>query len=304
MALAELIPFPSRPNAQQAIARFLASHWPATAATYAKALQLVPLAVNGTRDVASVPWGELDHAALSHVRERLAALGYATATVNRTVRTVRSLARELAREGVITRDQLGGILEVRDIRAEWSPHRVGRCLPQDEQTALLRAAAARTHAPRFAQAVVVLMLAGGLRKAECAGFLMGDLSDYDRATGRLLVRHGKGRKQRTVFFAGEAKAILDRFVTGDDRGGRYRKLDTSSINHLLERLRDEAGVVAFTPHDCRRTFISTLIDRKVDIVTVQEIAGHASVRQTAAYDRRGEDRKREAAFDPFAEATS
>lgn len=137
----------------------------------------------------------------------------------------------------------------------------------------------------------------------CAGFLMGDLSDYDRATGRLLVRHGKGRKQRTVFFAGEAKAIFDRFVTGDDRGGRYRKLDTSSINHLLERLRDEAGVVAFTPHDCRRTFISTLIDRKVDIVTVQEIAGHASVRQTAAYDRRGEERKREAAFDPFAEVT-
>lgn len=299
MALAELIPFPARPSAQQAIARWLASHWPATAATYAKALQLVPLAVNGTRDVASVPWHELDHAALSHVRERLSARRYATATVNRTVRAVRSLARELAREGVITREQLCGILEVRDIRAEWSPHRVGRCLEQHEQAALLRAAADQPHAPRFLQAMVVLMLAGGLRRAECSAFLMSDLSDYDQATGRLLVRHGKGRKQRTVFFTAGPKAILDAFVQADDRGERYRRLKNSTIYDLLERLREQAGVKSFTPHDCRRTFISTLINRKVDIVTVQELAGHASVRQTAAYDRRGVERLRDAAFDPF-----
>ena len=50
----------------------------------------------------------------------------------------------------------------------------------------------------------------------------------------------------------------------------------------------------FSPHDLRRTLLTELQDRGVDLSTAAGIAGHANVTTTAAYDRRGDDAKRSA----------
>ena len=47
-----------------------------------------------------------------------------------------------------------------------------------------------------------------------------------------------------------------------------------------------------TPHDLRRTFATRLIDKNVDLVTVKNLMGHASITTTSLYDRRGEEAMR------------
>jgi integrase len=152
----------------------------------------------------------------------------------------------------------------------------------------------------------------GLRRAELAALSLGDY-DPDECVVKIL---GKRNKQRLVPVVGGAQAALDAWVLvrGDSpgalllpsrKGGKLVRDEEASGELLgmtaqalylilIERAR-KAGVVHFSPHDFRRTFVGDLLDRGADIATVQKLAGHANVTTTARYDRRGETAKRKAA---------
>ena len=55
-----------------------------------------------------------------------------------------------------------------------------------------------------------------------------------------------------------------------------RRLSEEAIYRICARRAREAGVPPFTPHDMCRTYISTLLDRGVDLSIVSKPIGHAS----------------------------
>ncbi len=73
-----------------------------------------------------------------------------------------------------------------------------------------------------------------------------------------------------------------------------RRLAAQAVAVVCAARAQEAGLFPFTPHDMRRTFISTLLEAGADIATVQQLAGHEDPATTSRYDRRGEDAKRKA----------
>ena len=134
------------------------------------------------------------------------------------------------------------------------------------------------------------------------------MADLDVDTGELKVL-GKGGKQRLVHLcSGGLQAVIDwldvrgategPLVVPVLKGGRIqlgRRMTPQALYERLRRLGAAAGVQAFSPHDLRRSFVSDLLDRGVDISTVQQLAGHAAVTTTQRYDRRPERVKRQAA---------
>lgn len=56
----------------------------------------------------------------------------------------------------------------------------------------------------------------------------------------------------------------------------------------------EAEVTDVHFHDLRRTFISDLLDKGVDIATVAKLAGHSNPQTTMRYERRKMETRRRA----------
>src|SRR5215469_11894435 len=57
---------------------------------------------------------------------------------------------------------------------------------------------------------------------------------------------------------------------------------------------EKAGIEGVTWHTLRHTFASRLVDRGVDIVTVQQLLGHSSITVTMRYTHTNLDSKRTA----------
>ncbi len=72
-------------------------------------------------------------------------------------------------------------------------------------------------------------------------------------------------------------------------------MTTQAVYNLLKARGIQAGLADFSPHDFGRTFVGDMLERGVDIVTVQKIASHASVTTTGRYNRRPEKVKQDTA---------
>jgi integrase len=200
-------------------------------------------------------------------------------------------------------EELARAIDLEPVRGS-TPLR-GRALEAHE-VARLFDACMRDRSPAGPRDAVILALglAAGLRRAEIAALAV---SDVDLA-GEVVRVLGKGRKVREVPIKGgtlEALRAWFRCRGGEPgplvspvrKGGRVSlaALAPAAVLRICEKRGDEAGLRGFSPHDLRRTYISVLLDRAVDLATAADLAGHASPNTTKRYDRRGERARHAAA---------
>lgn len=277
---------------------------PASRRTMRAALDAIAeIVTSGQLDALACPWGQLRYQHTAAIRARLAER-YSPASANKHLAALRGVLREAWRLGQIGAEDYHRTIDLAPVRGDRLP--AGRELTAGELRALFGACAAdATAAGSRDAAMIAILYAGGLRRSEAVGL---DVADYDAATGALRVLRGKGNKARAVYLNNGARDAVDAWlpVRGAEPGallvpinkaGRItiRRLSAQAVYDVLRRRGDEAGVSAFSPHDCRRSFVSHLLEAGADISAVQKLAGHASVTTTARYDRRGERAKRKAA---------
>jgi integrase len=250
----------------------------------------------------AVPWASLRYQHTAAIRAQLQER-YAPATANKLLAALRRVLKEARRLRQISADDYDLAIDVRTIRAERLPR--GRQLADAEVVALMRVCADDLTPAGARDAALIALLRGtGMRRAEVVAL---DLADYDPNTGAIIVRSGKGRKDRMVYAPAGARSALDEWIAvrgsasgplfyGIVKGGALvvRRLAAQAAAVVCASRAREAGVAPFTPHDMRRTFISGLLDAGADIATVQRLAGHEDPATTSRYDRRGEAAKQRA----------
>lgn len=250
-------------------------------------------------------WTVLRYEHTSAIRALLVSRQLAPSTANRHLAALRGVLRECWRLGYVGVEDYQRAVDLEPVRGSRLPR--GRALEAGEIDRLFQACATdrpATSATRDA-ALLAVLYGAGLRRAEAIAL---DLVDYDSRAGTLKVR-GKGNKERLAHVGAGGRAALDDWI--DIRGsasgplfwpvhrsgriGPPRRLSAQSVLYLAQRRADDGGVAKFSPHDLRRSFVSDLLDRGVDLSTAQQLAGHAQVQTTARYDRRGEEAKSKAA---------
>lgn len=273
-------------------------------ASTAGALRAVLRAVGAPEDVAKhperFPWHEVRYQHVAAMRAAMLARvpRPAPATVNARLSAVRSVVREARKLGLVPPAEAERVLDVASVPGVREPP--GRALERREVMALVRAPLRGATAVRDRAIAAVLTMAG-LRVSELAAL---DLADYDAAGGTVLA-DGKGNKQRRVpvhpllaealaaWTAARGDAPGPLFPGRPTREGPGR-LTRQTIARALTMRAREAGLAHASPHDGRRTFISEVIDATHDLSVAARLAGHADVKTTMLYDRRGERAERAA----------
>ncbi len=140
-------------------------------------------------------------------------------------------------------------------------------------------------------AILLLLLDTGMRRAELEGL---EVEDINLDTGRAMIRHGKGRKQRVVPFSPSTANVIGSYLgkyrgtnTGRlflsiDRGRGRKPLNKYHLGTLFRRLGDRTGVHA-NPHRFRHTFATWAIEAGAREIDVQYLLGHSTAVMTRRY---------------------
>jgi len=249
-------------------------------------------------DPESFPWSQLHYKDVVAIREALQQVWDKPNTINAGIKALRGVVKAAFNLSLMSAEEYQRIKNVPLVNGERLP--TGRALSIGEIKSMLDACDYSPIGSRDA-ALIALMYAIGLRRDEIVSLDMDNYND-----GELKVI-GKGNKERLLYVDNGAEdALIDwLFVRGDNpgplfypinKGGiiQYRRMSDQAVYNMLVKRAELAKVKRFSPHDLRRTFITELLERGADPLTVMKLAGHANVQTTVGYDRRDEHDKKKA----------
>ena len=234
---------------------------------------------------------EIDVAGITadHIRSYLAELMKTAkrATVQRRLSAIKAFFRY--REATI-----GEPSPARPIRSPKNERRLPSILQQDEVRRLIEFSSSPDDSGPAAmrdRAIFETLYSSGLRVGELVGL---NWRDIDEELGMVMVRAGKGNKDRLVPLGEPALDALRAWrrvmpmaweaggpVITNLRGGR---LTTRSVEMILQQRIAAAGVSAgLTPHGLRHCFATHMLGNGADLRSIQEMLGHASLATTQRY---------------------
>ena len=237
-------------------------------------------------------WPALDHqhirmfAAHSHSR------GLSPRSVQRRLSAVRSFYEFLVRENHAGANPRSGVSRnpAHDVRAPKAAKQLPQTLDPDQMARLLEIPPGDSLVTRD-RAIMELLYSSGLRLAELVGLDVGDL----QSDGTVLVRRGKGKKQRIVPVGSIAAEVLSKWLRERaavakpeetalfvGRGGK--RLGPRAIQTRVAYWARRQGLnVHVYPHLFRHSFATHLLESSRELRGVQELLGHADISTTQVY---------------------
>ena len=147
--------------------------------------------------------------------------------------------------------------------------------------------------------IIELLYASGIRVGELVSIKLEDIN-FSNKTIKIL---GKGNKERIAYFNDVTKKYLDIYINGgriklDVKGSDYLLLNykggvitTRGVELVLDKIIKKTSLNKhLTPHMLRHSFATHLLNEGCDLLSVQELLGHARLSDTNIYTHVTNDR--------------
>lgn len=161
-------------------------------------------------------------------------------------------------------------------------------LSREEMKSLIKEARLLKH-----RLLLCLLYGCGLRCGEVRSILLKDI-DLDRAM--LLVRQGKGNKDRYVPLGKLLVRGISKFIEAENpqtylfTGNPHHTEDIDTcysqkgVQWVVKSLSKKAGIIKDVyPHTLRHTYATHLLEDGMDIVSVKNLLGHVNIETTMIY---------------------
>lgn len=138
------------------------------------------------------------------------------------------------------------------------------------------------------KALIDFLYSTGCRISECADVL---LDDIDWENNAVLIRHGKGDKERTVYINDECKVSLREYIKTrqDDTPALWvstkrphQQLQSHALENIVKKIGKRTGLHAY-PHKLRHTFATVGLHNGIPLDKLQALLGHTNPQTTMIY---------------------
>ena len=135
--------------------------------------------------------------------------------------------------------------------------------------------------------ILYLLYGAGLRRAEVLNLRVQDVY-WER--NQILIKAGKGKKDRMVMLSKTLKELLSRYFDTYQpeywliEGQTKQQYSGSSVGAIVTRAASRAGIRSrVTPHTLRHCFATHLMDGGLDSRYIQKLLGHKDIKTTLIY---------------------
>ena len=138
------------------------------------------------------------------------------------------------------------------------------------------------------KALVDFFFSTGLRASECADVRLSDINWENRS---VRVRHGKGDKERMVYFNAEAEVSMKEYLKtrSDNTDGMFvsikaphQPIQTHALENIITKVSKRTGIHVY-PHKLRHTFATIGLRSGMSLEKLQALMGHAKPETTLIY---------------------
>jgi integrase/recombinase XerC len=226
-------------------------------------------------------------------------------SVSRKLSSLRGLYKYMANEGIIKTNVFSLV------NAPKKSKKLPRYFEYNELEELFLVPDTNTSLGQRDLLLLEMLYATGVRVGELVNIKVKDI-DLGR---RNIIILGKGNKERYVTYGEYCEEILNKYLSDgyillNKNGSDYLFLNNlggnlteRGVRYILDELIKKTSInKKISPHMIRHSFATHLLNEGCDLLTVQKLLGHESIKATQVYTHVTTDRLREVYFRSFPRA--